>query len=414
MQDSLDDRSTSSSIDPAPRKQGQRSADDRVDPRNRAPTSRPLPTATKVEDSIHQAIAFLLARQLPHGEFITQFREGSLEADGGRSTEVLSFDASPFVTALTLGVLSFAFGLDGTLQAGVQKALDRGYAFLQAEMDPGGLWRYWARTNPKRIMIPPDLDDTACLSHALRKAGRSVPHNTWLFRETRTRDGRFLTWLYKADTLRKWWLSRRTHGQAFAHTEAIWQWTGKDDVCAAVNANVILFLGETPDTRQAIEWLVRIIVEGKEAEEVVFYDDPMSLYYFVSRAYFEGVTAFRPIRELLVQRIRFRQLADGSFGNELLTGLALCSLLNLGEDIFGLDGAVNDLLGRQSEEGSWPRIAMYGGPPQPNTFGSAELTTTVCLEGLLRWREQQAAVEADTKACSWPGGDQKKAVELQA
>ena len=88
---------------------------------------------------------------------------------------------------------------------------------------------------------------------------------------------------------------------------------------------------------------------------------------------------------MLLERLKAAQQADGSFGDELLTGLAICSLLNLGENLEGLGRAIDYLVKTQREDGSWRRIPMYGGPPTPTTFGSADLTTGICLEALARY-----------------------------
>ncbi len=111
----------------------------------------------------------------------------------------------------------------------------------------------------------------------------------------------------------------------------------------------------------------------------------MSLYYFASRALSKGVKALMPAKPAMLQRILSQQRPDGSFGDELLTGLAVCALVNLEERPERLDQAVQYLLSTQRDDGSWKRIPMYGGPPTPTTFGSADLTTGICLEALARF-----------------------------
>jgi hypothetical protein len=250
-------------------------------------------------------------------------------------------------------------------------------------MDPGGLWRYWTRKNEKRVMIPPDLDDTACASHLLTSHQVGIPNNRSLFHDSRDPRGAFYTWLYKADSLAKWLLWCRTRGKAFSYTNQLWQWTGKDDVCAVVNANVLLYLGETPQTRRAIDYLLETIRDGREDTEIVFYAHPLSLYYMLSRAYAAGVSALAPARESIRARIAALRHPDGSYGDELLTALAINSLHNLGET--PAPNSIEALLRSQRQDGSWPRIPMYGGPPVADTFGSADLTTALCVEALARF-----------------------------
>jgi len=282
---------------------------------------------------------------------------------------------------LVLYSLDFAKGLDPKSE----EATKKGIKFLMSEMDEGGLWRYWTRKNPKRSIIPPDLDDTSCISALLKSHGVTIPDNHWLFYDSRDKRGAFFTWLYKADTLRKKWLSLKTGGKAFTFTEELWQWTKGEDVCAVVNANCLMYLGETDGTRKAIDYLQRVLREGSEDKEIVFYAHRMSLYYFTSRAYFTGVKSLESAKPVMVQRILAQQQADGSFGDELLTGLGVCALMNLGVSTDTLAKSIAYLVSTQQADGSWQRIPMYGGPPTPTTFGSADLTTGICLEALARY-----------------------------
>ncbi len=345
---------------------------------------KPVVVLTPLEEaaqSARKAVGFLVASQLPDGEFQTEFCYNRRETEDGQTVEDLMFDSSPFVTSLVLYSLDFAKGLDPKSE----EATKKGIKFLTSEMDEGGLWRYWTRKNPKRSIIPPDLDDTSCISALLKSHGVAIPDNHWLFYHSRDKRGAFFTWLYKADTLRKKWLSLKTGGKAFTFTEELWQWTKGEDVCAVVNANCLMYLGETDGTRKAIDYLQGVLREGAEDKEIVFYAHRMSLYYFTSRAYFTGVKSLEAAKPVMVQRILAQQQPDGSFGDELLTGLAVCALMNLGVAIDGLAKSIAYLVSTQQTDGSWKRIPMYGGPPTPMTFGSADLTTGICLEALARY-----------------------------
>ncbi len=345
---------------------------------------KPVVATTPMEDAVastKRAVSFLVGSQLPDGEFQTEFCYDRQQGEDGQIVESLMFDSSPFVTSLVLYSLDFAKGVDTKTPETTRKGIE----FLKSEMDPGGLWRYWARKNPKRPIIPPDLDDTSCISHLLQTHGVAIPDNHWLFYDSRDARGAFYTWLYKADSWRKKLLSWKTGGKAFSFTKELWQWTKGEDVCAVVNANVLLYLGETDGTRKAIAYLLQTLRDGAEDKEIVFYAHRMSLYYFMSRALFRGVKALEPAKPILLERIHSQQLADGSFGDEVLTGQAVCSLLNLGVKAESLATAVAYLVKTQREDGSWKRIPMYGGPPTPTTFGSADLTTGVCLEALARY-----------------------------
>jgi len=346
----------------------------------------------RLQRSIRRGLDYLAAHQLPDGEFQTQFFwPGEIGPDGSPVQHPV-FDSSPFTTSLVVESLQFLKD-----DPAAREMIAAGNLFLQGEMDTGGLWRYWSRKNPRRPMIAPDLDDTACISWALQSQGIAIPDNRWVFHDSRDSRGLFYTWVYTANTLHKRWLAFRTRGRAFSCTDELWQFTRPDDICAVVNANVILYLGETRQTRMAIDYLLSVFREGTEASAIVFYAHPMCLYYMASRALFHGVSSLAPARDAMVERMTGMLQEDGSFGDELRSALAVCSLLNLGTGATGLTKTVDSLLQSQREDGSWSRVPMYGGPPDPTTFGSAELTTAFCLEALARYRVTEGIAAAPTK-----------------
>jgi len=336
---------------------------------------------SNIDESIRRGIDYLAASQLADGEFQTEFCAQKEVTEDGRTIEHLVFDSSPFVTSLLIESLQHAKDLSPK----VPVMIEHGAAFLRSEMDTGGLWRYWARKNPRRNIIPPDLDDTACVSHALMGCGVKVPNNRGLFYDSRDAQGRFYTWLYQANSLRKKMLAFRTKGQAFSYSEELWQWTSGTDVCVVVNANVLLYLGDTRGTKKAIQYVVETIVQDREDKEIVFYANASSLYYMTARAYASGLKALGPAMKRVEEKIWALRQADGGFGDELLTGLGICALLNVGVARDKLRGAVESLVRTQMENGAWRRVPMYGGPPVPTTFGSADLTTGFCVEALARF-----------------------------
>ena len=133
--------------------------------------------------TIGHGLGFLERSQLPHGEFRTWASSDEAMGDG------CVFDSSPFVTSLVLHCLGYA---DGPQARGM---LDRGLDFLQEEMEPPGLWRYWSTRNERHWLLPPDLDDTCCISSVLRQNGRPVPANQAMILANRNEAGLFYTWL---------------------------------------------------------------------------------------------------------------------------------------------------------------------------------------------------------------------------
>lgn len=106
----------------------------------------------------------------------------------------------------------------------------------------------------------------------------------------------------------------------------------------------------------------------------------------LSRAYFCGVHSLEVLKIPVIHKVLNLQKADGSFGGELLTALAVCTLLNFNYHTPNLDKAIDFLFKTQQSNGSWRRVPMYGGQADKELFGSAELTTALCVEALARYR----------------------------
>ncbi|MBM3501405.1 MAG: hypothetical protein FJX74_22350 [Armatimonadetes bacterium] len=300
--------------------------------------------------ALGRALAFLEKRQLPWGE-VRADRYGTSDLrDGGRR------DSGVFGTTVALQALAGGSTL-------CQSAFfQRGLSWLLAERDDAGLWRYWSSRSPERIV--PDVDDTSCAAHLLERfrpesAGADARMAVLRNRDSR---GRFLTWF-------------RPPGEM-------------NDVDAVVNANACLLLGDDPGTAAAVAWLIDIVRQRREASSYWYYLDDLALYYAVTRAWREAkVAALWACRSAIVSRTLLRRGPDGSFGDELATGLALCILQGWGGmDRQALSVSAGCLLRSQRSDGSWPARAYYAGPTAPSPrsvwWGSPEITTAICIEAL--------------------------------
>lgn len=330
--------------------------------------NRPPDAARK--QAISNAVDFLRASQLTHGEFRTY----AWSDDSHR--EICQLDSSPFVTALVLHSLRYL--RDDRVGEMTTKALD----MLCGEMEGRGLWRFWSSRHPLHRMLPPDLDDTCCISSVLRQYGRSVPPNRDFILANRNDKGIFYTWMAVRANAPADFVSEMEElvdrGAAL-----ILAFKGVlDTVDCVVNANVVLDLGESAETKPAIDYLIRIVSEEKQAECSPYYFDPLSFYYMVSRAFANGVKALGETRERIVERVISSQGADGSWGNALLTALAVCTLLNFANRGPGLERGIEYLMQIQRQDGSWEKIAMFLG--REPYYGSEDLTTALCVQALQR------------------------------
>lgn len=338
-------------------------------------TVRPTPnialTAARVERALARAVGFLRQRQLAHGEFQTY-----AAADEWLTTDVHP-DSALFVTALVL----YAIGSSDDPRAAPMLA--RGLDFLAAEMEGPGLWRYWSSRHALHRCLPPDLDDTCCISFLLKRYARPLPSNQSLLLANRDAQGLFYTWLAVRPNLPSQFVKplRRVSNP---EPELVLSLSGTlDTIDCAVNANVLLYLGERAATQPAADYLIETVVDDRVHARSTYYLHSLSFYYLLSRAYANGVACLGKTQATLVKRLAAAQADSGSFGNPLLTALAACTLLNIGAASSALERAVRYLLQCQNADGSWARHAMFLGPAP--YYGSEELTTALCVEALLRY-----------------------------
>lgn len=327
--------------------------------------------ASPVARAIASALDWLAGSQLPSGEFRT-YASPDPNMEGG-----CRFDSSPFATSLVLYALGFVDDPRARSMAA------RGLDFLASEMEGPGLWRYWSSRNPRHRQLPPDLDDICCISHVLKAAGRELPANREIVLANRDEAGAFYTWLAPR-TAAPPELARAINHLVGAETLLAVLLSGTaNDVDCAVNANVLLYLGEGEETRGAVAYLLGVVRDGREKECNHFYPDLPAFYYVLSRACFHGVSGLAPARGPVLDRLLSLDEGDGSFGGALNTALAACTLLNLDEQTQALHRAVEHLLATQRHDGSWPRQPLFLGPAP--YYGSEELTTAFCLEALSRY-----------------------------
>lgn len=332
--------------------------------------------ATERTGAIERAITFLQTQQAPSGEFAAYVaRDESLQAER-------RLDHTPFVT--TYVTYSLGRVQDPRAAAMRERALD----FLGGEMEPPGVWHYWAKSHENHLSTPPDVDDTCCVAYLLRESGRPVPPIRRLLLSNRDYQERFFTWFVprpQATAYLPYW--RVTLRQIlrlhvllgfYRLTEA-----ASDDVDGVVNANVLLYLGSCPEAEPVAEYLRSVLEAGNEATCDKWYLSSSSFYYAVSRAYAEGVKELEPLRSTIVRRISDSQRPDGSFGNATETALKAAALVNFDAPGSVLEAAVNHLLATQQSDGSWQAHALYfGGPKRYYGWGSEALTTALCVEVL--------------------------------
>lgn len=340
-------------------------------------------TCNDLEQAIEQGIDFLHAMQLPSGTFrIFVSTHPLLE-------ENCVPDYSTFQTA------QIGYCLDFTKSEKANEILRKVVRFLINEMQAGGVWRYSCSPNPD--YLPPDVDDTSCISFLLKRHGISVPENTGVMLGNRDSRGLFYTWVLprlRWTTHISYWrvalrqvLKLRQLRYFFSMTEC-----RPGDVDAVVNANVLQYVGERPETRPLIRYLIRIIEQQAEETCDKYYGSRFNFYYYLSRIHAAGIRAFEPVGDTIVERIKSCAHAGGVIGDHILhTALAACALMDWKDHSIVLDNAIQAILRARNSSGGWQKLPFYfSGESKKRAWGSEEITTGFCLEALSRYHNLQS------------------------
>ena len=270
------------------------------------------------------------------------------------------FERPPFVSALC------ALALEGCNEARARAMCTATKAYLVDTIEYPGLWRYYRH-------LPQDLDSTSLCSlvigtHPWILLERNVPQ----ILANRDDEGRFMTWVLAKD---------EPSVVARFRIEA-------DPV---VNANVIAYLGDHPETKAAQRWLAALIADGSVEGSSKWYPDTVTIYYAITRAMIRARPALDQLRPILASRILELRDETGGFGNILQTAQAVSALYNTGS-LGHIDAKrqVEQFISSQREDGSWPELLAFGdqslrwGAVGQIGHGSEAVTSAFCIEALVR------------------------------
>ena len=270
------------------------------------------------------------------------------------------FERPPFVSAFCV------LALESSEEARAKAICTATRAYLVDTMEYPGFWRYYRH-------LPQDLDSTTLCSlvigaHPWILLGRNVPR----ILANRDEKGCFLTWVLAED-------------------EPDVVSTFRIEADPVVNANVIAFLGNHPETRDAQRWLESMIAEDRLEGSSKWYPDKVAIYYATTRAMVRAQPALENLRPIIADRILGLRDPQGEFGNILQTAQALSALYNIGSlDRIDARREVERFLSSQREDGSWPELLAFGdqslkwGTVGQIGHGSESVTSAFCIEALER------------------------------
>ncbi len=268
------------------------------------------------------------------------------------------FERPPFISAYCV------LALESSDDSRANAMCNAAKSHLVSTIEYPGLWRYYRH-------LPQDLDSTTLCSlvignHPWVVLGRNIPQ----ILANRDAQGRFMTWVLEGE-----------------EPDVVTVFRIEAD--PVVNANVISYLGNHPETKDAQQWLESLITEGNLDGTSKWYPDPVAIYYATARAVIKVQPVLDHLRPILVDRILELSDEKGEFDNILQTAQAVSALNNLG----GLESIdtkrlVERFIETQREDGSWPELLAFGdqslkwGVWGQQGHGSESVTSAFCIEAL--------------------------------
>ena len=270
------------------------------------------------------------------------------------------YERPAFVSALC------ALALESSTEADARKICAATRAYLVDTIEYPGLWRYYRH-------LPQDLDSTSLCSlvigsHPWVLLGRNIPQ----ILANRDDEGRFLTWVL-----------------ADGEPDVVSRFRIEAD--PVVNANVIAYLGDCPETRNAQRWLESLVTDGRLESSSRWYPDTVAVCYAISRAVMRAPPALAHIRPVLAEYILSLRDQQGKFGTVLHAAQAVSALYNIGcLERIEPEQYVDKFRHSQREDGSWPEILAFGdqsakwGLVGQIGHGSEAVTSAFCIEAMER------------------------------
>ena len=327
--------------------------------REHAGTSEALARAGR--ESIRRGLVFLESTIDEHGAWhCIRFNVADSEIPR-------HFERPPFVSALC------ALALECCAEARAQSICAATKAYLVDSIEYPGFWRYYRH-------LPQDLDSTALCSlvvgtHPWILLGRNVPR----ILANRDEEGRFTTWVLE-------------EGEPSVVSSF------RIEADPVVNANVIAYLGDQPETRAAQRWLEVLVSEGNLQGSSKWYPDTVTIYYATTRAMIRAYPALNQLRPVLADRILAFLDEKGESANILQTAQAVSALYNIGSlERIDAKREVERLISSQRDDGSWPELLAFGdqslkwGMVGQIGHGSEAVTSAFCIEALERLVETLGA-----------------------
>lgn len=269
------------------------------------------------------------------------------------------FERPPFISAFC------ALALQRSQQPLAQELCVRAKNYLVDTMEYPGFWRYYRH-------LPQDLDSSSLCSmiidtHPWVGLGKNIPQ----ILANRDNNGLFLTWVLNEE-----------------EPSVVSPFRIEAD--PVVNANVIAYVGDLPETKKSQTWLIELIKKGTNLDNASkWYPDPASIYYAIARTTGRVQLGTEEFPSILAERILSLRDEVGEFKNVLQAAQACVALQNIRLlDRLNVQQQIAYFIARQQADGSWPELLAFGdqsmrfGVVGQIGHGSESVTSVFCIEAL--------------------------------
>ncbi|MCY4541604.1 MAG: hypothetical protein OXB95_04295 [Rhodobacteraceae bacterium] len=236
----------------------------------------------------------------------------------------------------------------------------RSQAFLHSCIEYPGVWKY-------HPVLAPDLDDTTlCSLAAPRHFWLLLGCNISLILSCRDEQGRFQTWKYPDN-----------------YAEDI-----PNIVDSVLNANVLAYLGDRPETRAAQRWLTKLVAESREQGTAPYYNSTMDLWAAMARTSAVAPPIFSELRPTLAKKVSefLESGCDSIDALRMAQGLTALDQLTVSANERVVRLTLERLLETQCSDGSWPECPVWKGRDETpmGSFLSKSLTVACCVGAIAR------------------------------
>ncbi len=331
-----------------------------------------------MEAAIDTILQYLAKQQRPDGSF-DSFESYPPEHPLGHKNWFFT-DPSPFIHANILCALQ---DIPDPLARSI---IRKGCQFIQQQQEWRGLWRFWHHGGTTHN-VPIDLDDTALCSYILTRNGFRVHNQRYLLANIDSQ-GYFLTWLLPH---RRLWLYPKLYRFLRRDVRQLRAILASPMLSAmdkepAVAANVLLYLGETSKTKRCIQQILQQLKHPGEAP-LQYYDDPLVIFYHVSRAYRNGVLSFRAAGAAFEQYCDEMPTPTNVFKQAMLA----TTLLNFEHpDPSRLEPLIQTIKETATSQAMESYI-YFVSKDRNFRAGSPELTAALCAEALATYNRRYAS-----------------------